>query len=141
MLSEETKLALRKEFLFLTSRSGGAGGQHVNKVESKVQIKWDVMASQVFEEEDKDKILKKLAKKITTDGVLMVTAQGSRSQMENKEVALEQLFKWIDSAFKVVKIRRQTKPRKADILKRLDEKKMVGEKKKSRAKVKVQGVI
>src|SRR5688572_19011957 len=126
---------LKQELNFSVSRSSGPGGQNVNKVNSKVTIKFDVVNSNVLTAEEKEVLLKKLAVKLTVDGVLILTAQESRSQLENKEVALLKFEALIVKAFEKRKARRPTKPSKGAVQKRIKNKKQHSEKKQWRQKL------
>jgi ribosome-associated protein len=129
-----TATLLYQELIFTASRSGGPGGQNVNKVNSKISVKFDVVHSQILSPEEKEVILKKLTSQITKDGVLLLTAQEKRSQLENKQAVLEKLEKLLAMAFKKVKARRASKPSKTSIQKRITGKKITSEKKKWRQK-------
>jgi ribosome-associated protein len=120
------------ELAFTTSRSSGPGGQNVNKVNSKVTIKWSITDSLAITEEEKDTLLKKLEGKLTTENVLIVTSQDKRSQLENKEVAIGKLERMIAKAFEVKKKRKATKPSKSSVQKRIQSKKHHSEKKQRR---------
>jgi ribosome-associated protein len=121
------------ELVFTTSRSSGPGGQNVNKVNSKVTLRWDVSGSFISAEQ-KEIVLTKLQAYITKDGVLLLTAQDSRSQLENKEVVLMKLSQLLTKAFAQRKKRKPTKPGKAAKQVRLNQKKQHSEKKKWRQK-------
>lgn len=123
------------ELTFLTSRSSGPGGQNVNKVNSKVTLKWDVVHSATISPEQKETIFKKLTSRITTEGILMITAQDSRSQLDNKEAVLLKLDQLLIKAFTVAKARKATKPSKAAKQKRIKTKKHQSEKKQWRQKL------
>ena len=126
---------LLHELTFTTSRSSGPGGQNVNKVNSKVTLKWDVARSFILKPEQREMIFKKLAPRITTDGILMVTSQEKRSQFENKEAALLKLDQLLIKAFRIAKVRKATKPTKAAKQKRIKRKKHHSEKKQWRQKL------
>ena len=126
---------LLHELTFTTSRSSGPGGQNVNKVNSKVTLKWDVARSFILKPEQREMIFKKLAPRITTDGILMVTSQEKRSQFENKEAALLKLDQLLIKAFRIAKVRKATKPTKAAKQKRIKRKKYHSEKKQWRQKL------
>jgi ribosome-associated protein len=121
-----------REAEFLTSRSSGPGGQNVNKVNSKVTIKFDVPNSQLLTAEEKEVILNKLSSQLTKDGVLIVSAQDKRSQLDNKEAAIAKFEAVINKAFVKKKTRKATKPSKGAVQKRIKMKKEVSEKKKWR---------
>ncbi len=125
---------LMNELDFITSRSGGPGGQNVNKVNTKVTLKWDVGHSLVLRAEQKEIILRKLAPRITNEGFLLVTAQDKRSQLHNKEEVLRKLDELLVKSFAVRKARRATKPGRAAKQKRITEKKIRSEKKQWRQK-------
>jgi ribosome-associated protein len=122
------------ELEFSTSRSSGPGGQNVNKVNTKVTVKFDVQRSTVLNEDEKILLSQKLAKKITTEGILVLSSQDKRSQLENKESVMTKLDGLLAKAFEKKKARKKTKPSKAAKQKRIESKKKVGEKKKWRQK-------
>jgi ribosome-associated protein len=125
---------LLHEVVFMTSRSSGPGGQNVNKVNTKVTLKWDVLRSTVLNAEQREIIARKLAARITNEGILLITAQDKRSQLLNKEEAVRKLDQLLKSAFAVRKIRKATKPGKAAKQRRIQEKKIRSEKKQWRQK-------
>ncbi len=121
------------EFDFTTSRSSGPGGQNVNKVNTKVTLKWDVLQSSITEEQ-KEVILHKLHTRLTKENILILTSQDERSQLGNKEAVLLKLEQLLIKAFTVKKVRKATKPGKAAKQTRLKNKKQHSEKKKWRQK-------
>jgi ribosome-associated protein len=120
------------ELRFSASRSGGPGGQNVNKVNSKALIEFDVRASSSLSDEQKDRILVRLANRITNDGILQVTSQQYRTQSANREAAIAKFATLIADALRQQKKRRRTKPSAAAREKRLDLKKAISAKKKER---------
>lgn len=123
---------LETELQFKTSRSGGSGGQHVNKVSTKVELDFDIAASRILNEDQKALLLEKLASRITNEGVLQIVSQSERSQLRNKKAALDKFQELLLDAFKVQKKRKPTKTPKAVKEKRLLAKKMKSEIKKLR---------
>ena len=121
-----------KELKFSFSRSGGPGGQHVNKVNTKVELRFSIEASLVLIEEQKQTILSKLAKQITQDGELIIISQATRSQLKNKSEAVAKFYNIINKALKPVKKRKPKTVSKAAKEKRLKDKKELSEKKERR---------
>lgn len=122
------------ELEFTTSRSSGPGGQNVNKVNTKVTIRFDVPNSQLLTQEEKDIILSKLSSQLTKDGILVITSQDKRSQLDNKEEAKRKFEALINKAFVKKKPRKPTKPSKTSVRNRMKKKKEHSEKKKWRQK-------
>lgn len=125
---------LRNELLFSTSRSGGPGGQHVNKVETKVTLRFDVGRSAILTQSEKEIITRSLAHRLNKDNVLQLTAQDSRSQLDNKEEVIRKFDNLLAGAFRKRKSRKATKPSRTAKAKRLHTKKANSEKKKWRQK-------
>jgi ribosome-associated protein len=129
-----TKADLQKEVTYKTSRSGGKGGQNVNKVSSKVELLFDIAQSNLFTQEEKALLLNKLQGRLNRGGYLQVMSQEERSQYLNKERALEKLQQILTHALHRRKVRKATKPSKAMIEARLAKKKIKSAKKESRKK-------
>lgn len=121
-----------KELSFKTSRSSGAGGQKVNKVETAVTVLWKVDASEFFNEDEKVLIQLKLKNRINADGFLFLSVSESRTQLMNKNKAIEKILEIVNKALIVPKKRTATKPSKGQKQKRLDNKKKLSDKKENR---------
>lgn len=126
---------LKKEFNFKTSRSGGKGGQNVNKVETKVELSFKIADSKVLNDVQKAILLEKLASRITEEGELKITEEKHRSQLENKMEVMEKCFNILNKALHIPKKRKATKPSKASKQKRIEGKKKRGEIKQNRRKL------
>jgi len=120
------------ELTIRTSRSGGPGGQHVNKVETKVEILFDIGNSPSLSHAQRGMLLDRLGARVDSSRVLRVTVQRSRSQHQNKELALERLTELLRSAFRPIPHRVPTKPTKSSREKRVESKRRMGEKKRMR---------
>lgn len=126
---------LRKEVNYKTSRSSGAGGQHVNKVSTRVELIFNISTSTIFTEEQKDILLIKLDNRLTKEGLLRLQCDETRSQIRNKEIVFERFILLITNAMKPKKERKPTKPTKSSIEKRLAEKRIKSAKKDLRKNI------
>lgn len=125
-----------REFIFQASRSGGPGGQNVNKVASKVELRWHVATSELLTPEEKDRVQEKLASRINNDGYLQLVCQAGRSQLVNKETCIQKFYELLEKAFTRTKPRKATKPSLAAKQQRLQSKKLNADKKAARSKIK-----
>ncbi len=121
-----------REFKFQTSRSSGPGGQHVNKVSSRVELRFNVRESQILTDDEKVKISEKLATRINNEGILSIVVQADRSQLRNKQAAVGKFFDLLTQVFTPVKKRRPTKPTRGGRERRLQAKRLGSEKKSRR---------
>ena len=122
----------RNELDVRVSRSSGAGGQHVNKTSSRVEIFWNVARSRALTEEQRARLQSRLASRLTGEGSLRVVASDMRSQSRNRDLAEERLAELVGRALLVPKKRRKTKPTRASKEARLESKKLRSHKKKMR---------
>ena len=120
------------EFIFKSSRSSGSGGQNVNKVSTKMELRFHVDNSEFLSSEEKELINLKLKNRISQDGYFILTCDTERTQLANKKKVTELFFELIEKALHKPKKRTKTKPTKASKEKRLKKKKINSEKKKSR---------
>ena len=112
------------EFVFQASRSGGPGGQNVNKVSSKVELRFNVATSALLTEDEKSVIQAKLANKINNLGELIIVSQTERSQLKNKEKVIEKFYLLIERALTPRKKRLKTNPTRASVERRLESKRV-----------------
>lgn len=125
-----------KELEFKASRSSGAGGQHVNKVSSKVSVMFNIQNSTGLTTEEKEQLQVKLKNRVNKEGQLVLFCEESRSQHKNKELVIDKLFVLIKQGLKQKKPRKATKPSKSSIEKRMQKKKIKSVKKILRSKPK-----
>jgi ribosome-associated protein len=128
----ETVSIPRSELDVRVSRASGAGGQHVNKTSSRVEIFWNVLTSRALDDEQRSRLREKLVSRLTSDGSVRVVASDMRSQSRNRELAEERLAELVRRALVVPKKRRATKPTKAAKEARLESKKRHSTKKAER---------
>lgn len=125
------------ELKFTFTRSSGAGGQHVNKVSTKVVLNFDVENSNNLSEEEKELLFKKLENRISKEGILILSSGATRSQLKNKELVIKRFLDIIQRAITPAKKRKPTKrPRSANLI-RLEKKKNLAQKKINRKKPKL----
>lgn len=124
-----------KNLIITTARSGGKGGQHVNKVSSKVELFFDIKNSECLDDEQKSILLKKLKNKISNEGVLHISEDSERSQLRNKKLAEKKLLFLIEKSFQKEKNRVPTKPTKASRIKKEKQKRAASELKSTRKKI------
>lgn len=129
-----TSAILLPELEFSASRSSGPGGQNVNKVNSRITLRFNIPASAILTDDEKAVLLTKLASRLTDAGELMVHAQDKRSQLQNKEATLQKLDDILAKALQKKKVRKATKPSKTAVQKRITGKKRQSEKKQWRQK-------
>ena len=125
---------LLKEVHFKTARSSGAGGQHVNKVASKVTLMFDLMNSFGVTAHQKLVLQQKLIARLTKESILVLHCEESRSQYRNKELVVKRFLHLISNSLTPVKKRKSTKPSRSSVYKRLDKKKQQANKKANRRK-------
>jgi ribosome-associated protein len=133
MKPEELKTRnFENEFIYSTSRSSGPGGQNVNKVNTKVELRFSITNTALLSDEEKELILRKLANKINIEGEIILVAQSGRTQLKNKKLVTDKFYLVISGALSLPPNRRSTRPTAASVKKRLEEKRSMGIKKKLR---------
>jgi len=127
MNPEELKYRnFESEFVFSTSRSGGPGGQNVNKVNTKVELRINLLTTSLLSESEKDLVFKKLKNKINSENELILVSQSERSQLMNKKVVTERFYEIVSMALTIQKKRRPSRPTFTSKIKRLEGKRNRG---------------
>ena len=131
-LSEQKRNQLINEIKLSATRSSGPGGQNVNKVSTKVELRFALMLSNVFTESEKQTISIKLASRINSEDELILVSSDERSQLRNREKVIDKFFMLLEKALTPAKKRIKTKPTRASKVKRLENKKLLSKKKSNR---------
>jgi len=124
-----------KELVYSATRSSGPGGQNVNKVSSKVELRFSIPDSRLLTDAEKQTLQAKLSTKISQEGFLILTSQAGRTQLKNKELVTERFYRILRKALTPVKPRKKTRPSAATREKRLESKRKVAERKELRKKI------
>jgi len=123
-----------KEVNFKAIKSSGPGGQHVNKTASKIELSFDVLHSKILTDDQKKLLVKNIANRLTKDGILILQCDDNRSQHKNKEIVIKRFLQLVEKGLTIPKKRKSTKPTKASVKKRLENKKNISIKKYNRKK-------
>jgi ribosome-associated protein len=132
VFSEEIKKKLENECIFSASRSSGPGGQNVNKVNTRIELRFSITSSEIFSEEEKDKIRAKLKNRINSGDELVLFSEAKRSQLGNKILVTEKFFALVEKSLTIQKKRVKTSPSASSKAKRLESKKIEAKKKQLR---------
>ncbi|MEN8118398.1 MAG: alternative ribosome rescue aminoacyl-tRNA hydrolase ArfB [Bacteroidota bacterium] len=132
LLSEKRRKQLEQEFKFSASRSSGPGGQNVNKVSTKIELRFPLLSSQIFTDEEKQRIQAKLKNRINTEGEIILISGTERTQWQNRKKVTDKFFILIEKAVTPVKKRIKTSPTALSRLKRLESKKQQSQRKQMR---------
>jgi ribosome-associated protein len=129
---ELKKRNFENEFVFSTSRSSGPGGQNINKLNTKVELRFSINESKLFSEEEKELIRRKLPNKINLLGELILVAQSERTQLMNKKAVIDKFYTLISKALTSLPKRKATRPTISSVRKRIEKKRNLGYKKSLR---------
>ncbi len=133
-MMKNRKEQLIKALKITAVRSSGAGGQHVNKVSSKIVLRFDLLNTTVFNTDEKALLRANLKNKLSAEDILIISSQATRSQHKNKEIAIEKLMEMLTVALKVKPKRKASKPSRKSVIKRLEKKAKQALKKANRRK-------
>ncbi len=134
-MTEIRKKNFSREFIFSATRSSGPGGQNVNKVNSRVELRFNVSDSELLTEREKLVLQRKLSSQITSSGFIIIVSQSERSQLKNKQESIEKFYSLMEKSLKTKKKRKPTKPTAASMERRIQSKKIISEKKSLRKKI------
>lgn len=123
-----------KECTFKAVRSSGAGGQHVNKVSSKVALSFDITSSESLRPDEKERLITKLKSRLSKQDVLLLDSSESRSQFQNKEIVIKRFTSIVTAALYVAKTRRPTRPTRGSVVRKKNNKTHLSQKKTLRRK-------
>lgn len=124
-----------REFSFQATRAGGAGGQHVNKTATRIELRWNIGESPSLSEEQRELLLRRLAKRLDRSGRLRVVSDERRSQRQNRDAALERLSRLVAAGLRVAPPRKKTRPTRTSVEHHIRTKKLRGETKRARRSV------
>lgn len=133
-MTKINKDSILKELSFSASRSSGPGGQNVNKVNTRIELRFNISTSNYLNQYQKQLLLEKLQNRLSSDGTLVITSQKERSQLKNKENAITKLFDILTKAFQIPKQRKATQPTYSSKKKRIASKKIRSITKQNRQK-------
>jgi ribosome-associated protein len=129
---ELKKRNLENEFIISTSRSSGSGGQNINKLNTRVELRFNIRITELLSDEEKKLIFTKLQNKINRDGELLLTAQSERTQLMNKKKVTEKFYNLLSKALTLPRKRKATRPTITSVKKRIEKKRLQGYKKSLR---------